>query len=502
MITFPNNSSLTEILEKIRPILPTDNLIFVVGGAVRDALLNRPIHDIDLVLTGDIRRITRKVADALNSPFYMLDAERDTARIIVYNGNTKRIFLDFAVMRGNDLQSDLLARDFTINAMAVDVHNPLKVIDPLKGANDLQKKLLRPCSPTTFIDDPVRILRAVRLAAEYELYLLPTTRQLIRHAVNLLPIISTERKRDELFRILDGLQPSAALQSLDILGVLPYLLPELMQLRGVTQSSPHLTDVWTHTFNVLSRLISLLNVLNPLTKSENTANWSLGLVSLRLGRFRTHLENHFNATLNPNRSIRALLLFAALYHDVGKPYTSQIEENGKISFINHEQIGEQLARERASQLRLSNQEIERLGLIVRNHMRPLLLGQAGEPPSRRAIYRFFRDCKEAGVDICLLSLADTLATYGSALPQQVWITQLDTIRVLLEGWWERSNEQIAPLPLINGDDLMQILNLPEGPLIGQLLEDLREMQASGDINNREQAEAYVRERLNKYTRYN
>ena len=495
MITFPNSPSLNEIFEKIRPLLPPGNPIYVVGGAIRDVLMNRPTHDIDLVLTGDVQRIARKVADGLKSSFYLLDAERDTSRIILRDNQAKRIFIDFAAMRGDNLLSDLQARDFTINAMAVDINKPQKLIDPLNGTNDLVKKLLRPCSSSTFLDDPVRVMRAIRLAAEYKLFLLPDTRKLIRDAVHLLPIISEERKRDELFRILDGSQPAAALQSLDILGVLPYLLPELVHLKGVIQSPPHSTDVWTHTFNVISKLISILNVLGPEPKSETAANLSLGLVSLRLGRFRTHLESHFNASLNPDRSLRALLLLAALYHDVGKPLTSQIGENGKIRFINHEHIGEQLAYERATELRLSNQEIERLRLIIRHHMRPLLLGQAEDPPSRRATYRFFRDCKAAGVDICLLSLADTLATYGPALPQDIWIKQINTMRVLFEGWWEKPDEQIAPEPLINGNELIKIFDLTEGPLIGQLLEDLREMQAGGEINTREQAEAYIHEWL-------
>ena len=495
MITFPNSPSLDEILEKVRPLLPSDNPVYVVGGAVRDVLMNRPTHDIDLVLTGDVQRIARKVADGLKCSFYLLDSERDTSRIILKDSNAKRIFIDFTAMRGDDLLSDLQARDFTINAMAVDIHEPKELIDPLNGRNDLFNKLLRPCSSSSFVDDPLRVMRAIRLATEFRLFLLPDTRKLIRDSAHLLPGISEERKRDELFRILDGSQPAAALQSLDILGLLPYILPELMHLKGVIQSPPHSTDVWTHAFNVISKLISVLNALSPEPKSEAAANWSLGMVSIRLGRFRTHLENHFNAYLNPDRSLRALLLLAALYHDIGKPTTSQIGENGKIRFINHEQIGEQLAYARALQLRLSNQEIERLRLIIRHHMRPLLLAQTESPPSRRATYRFFHDCKAAGVDICLLSLADILATHGPTLPQDIWIKQINTIRALFEGWWEKPNEQIAPIPLFNGNELMQIFTLTESPLIGQLLEDLREMQAGGEINTREQAEAYIHEWL-------
>ncbi len=157
-------------------------------------------------------------------------------------------------------------------------------------------------------------------------------------------------------------------------------------------------------------------------------------------RFSAHLAE----TPNPDRSLRALLLLAALYHDIGKPASRQVEADGRIRFFDHDQLGAQLAGQRGARLHLSNSEIERLTTIVRHHMRPLLLAQSGDTPSRRAIYRFFRATGAAGVDICLLSLADTLATYGPGLPQDVWVRQLDTVRTLLEAWWEQAEEKVTP----------------------------------------------------------
>jgi hypothetical protein len=143
-------------------------------------------------------------------------------------------------------------------------------------------------------------------------------------------------------------------------------------------------------------------------------------------------------------------------------------------------------------MHLSNQEIEHLVVIVRNHMRPLLLAQLVDPPSRRAVYRFFRTCGEAGVDICLLSLADTLATYGPTLPQDVWTRQLDIVRILLDAWWEQPERIVSPPALLNGSDIIRELHLQPGPQIGQLLEAVREAQAAGEISSREQALALAR----------
>ena len=182
-----------------------------------------------------------------------------------------------------------------------------------------------------------------------------------------------------------------------------------------------------------------------------------------------------------------MLFLAALYHDVAKPDTRQLDDQGRYRFFDHDQIGAGVVERRAAALNLSNEEIARLGTIVRQHMRPMLLAQAEQPPTRRAIYRFFRDSGEAGVDICLLSMADVLATYGQGLPQAVWERHLDTVRQLLEAWWEHPAESVSPPALLNGHDLMEALELKPGKQVGVLLEMIREAQAAGQVNDREAA---------------
>ena len=148
---------------------------------------------------------------------------------------------------------------------------------------------------------------------------------------------------------------------------------------------------------------------------------------------------------------------------------------------------------------LSNDEITRLGTVVRNHMRILFhinrLAGDSKPPSRRAIYRFFKDTGPAGVDICLLALADLRATYEQTLPQNVWTAALDIVRTMLENWYEKPDESIDPPALVNGDELMLELNLEPGKLIGDLLETLREAQAMGKVASRDQALQMAREKV-------
>jgi tRNA nucleotidyltransferase/poly(A) polymerase len=361
------------------------------------------------------------------------------------------------------------------------------LIDPLGGASDLVKKRLIACSTHSFLDDPVRILRAIRFSVELELSIQPETLKLIRQSVNLLPVVSPERLRDDLFRILAQSNPGSSIRLLDTLNALEHILPEIMALKNIHQSAPHSMDVWEHTLDSLKRLEDLLDVLSPEFNSDKAGNLMLGLVSLRLGRYRRQLRDHLNNSLNPERPHRAILFMAALYHDAGKVSTQKAGEDGKIRFLEHEQVGSKLAAERGRALKLSNLENERLATIVKHHMRPSLLSHENNIPSRKAIYRFFRDTGEAGVDICMLSMADLLATYGPTIPQERWASHLDTIRELLNAWWEERNERVQINPLVDGDDLKNELGLTPGPLVGYLLEAIREAQAAGEIQSRQEA---------------
>ncbi len=487
------------LIDKVRDLLPNQEF-YLVGGAVRDLLLNRISHDLDFALPANGISLARRVANALKADFMVLDDERDTGRVIVTESDGTRTFLDFAVYRGKDLDADLRARDFTINAIAFDLRSQT-LIDPLNGGSDLRLKLIRACSSTSLSDDPVRILRAVRQAAAFEFKIELETRKAMKQAASLLPKVSPERQRDELFKMLAGPKPDTSMRALEMLGVFPYLLPELPTLKGVEQSSPHIADVWEHTLSVLAHLEGILAVLAPGYGAEKTNDLFTGLLTLRIGRFRDQFARHFAESLNTDRSVRAALFFAALYHDVQKPVTKSVDEAGRIHFFDHDVRGAQVAAQRGRAFNLSNDELERIQTIVRHHMRfhfftSRLEGEKQEP-SRRAIYRFFRDTGEAGVDLVLLGLADLRGTQGATLTQDTWAAALDVARILLENYWEKPQEAVAPPRLLDGNELMSELGLEPGRIVGQLLEAIREGQATGKIENRAQAFEFAREQLKK-----
>lgn len=485
-------------LEPIRSLMPVDMPAYLVGGAVRDALLMRTTHDLDFVLPSGALKAGRAVANALRGAYYPLDAVRQTARVILYAPDGTREFLDFAVIRGEDLESDLRARDFTINAMAIDLRHPTQLLDPLGGAADLLARQLRACSPRAFLDDPVRILRGVRLAAELNLKIQPETLKIMRQSVGELERVSSERKRDELFRILDGPQPAKALRALEMLGALVYVLPELVSLKNVMLAPPVDTNVWTHTLDVVRNLATLLDVLDMKYKPDTAANLSMGLVSMRLGRYREQLAEHLKSSITPERPLRSLLFLAALFHEVAQSQIPQVDESAG-DMIDNDIAGAQMVEERGEALHLSNDEIARLKIIVRFHRRTILLAQEEDPPSRRAIYRFFRDVGDVGVEISLLSLADTLATYGPAPHQDMWARHINTVRMLYEAWWEHYQEYISPPALLGGHDLIDELRLKPGLHIGQILEAIKEAQATGQVTDRDGALSLARSWLAEHS---
>src|SRR5215216_5447318 len=504
ILFMPVPFSYSPLIDKVRDALPNQEM-YLVGGAVRDMLLNRVSHDLDFAAPSKGITLARRVANALNADFMVLDAERDTGRVIVMDADGSRTYLDFATYRGastthsaKNIEEDLHARDFTINAVAFDLRTQT-ILDPLNGASDIRAKIIRGCSPTSLQDDPVRILRAIRQAAALEFKIELGTRKEMKEAAHLLPNISPERLRDELFKILEGRKPDAAIRALEMLGIFPHLLPELVAMKGVKQSPPHIEDVWEHTLSVLRYLEDILSALVPGYNADNTNDLFTGLLTLRIGRFREQLAAHFANSINLDRSVRAALFFAALYHDVDKPATKSVDDSGRIRFFDHDIQGAKTAARRAQLFNLSNDEVERIHKVIGNHMRFHFftdrLKNDKQEPSRKAIYRFFRAAGEAGVDLVLLGLADLRGVCGPTLAQEEWTAALDVARILLENYWERPEETIAPPRLLDGNDLMKELNLQPGRIVGLLLDAIREGQATGKIETREQAFEFAREHL-------
>ncbi|HLB46663.1 MAG TPA: HD domain-containing protein [Anaerolineales bacterium] len=497
VIYFPTDTTQPLVLpttfDRARQALPDPSRVWLVGGSVRDALLNRPVHDLDFAVAGDGLAIARTVASKLGAAFFPLDESRGTGRVVAIEDD-QRFFLDFASLRGDDLNADLAARDFTVNAIAVSLGGQL--FDPMGGQADLKAKVLRTCSPASINDDPVRALRAVRLAAQLGFRIERGTREAAREAASRIASVSAERVRDEFMKMLEEQKPAASLRALDALGLLYHVVPETSALKGVTQSAPHVFDVWQHTLAVVAHLDSVLSVLRRAHDVDAASEYALGYAAARVGRYRNEISDHLEQELSVGRSARSLLFLAALLHDIAKPQTRAVEAGtGRVRFLGHENYGTEVAKERLIALRLSNDEVERVAIIVAHHMRPVLLSH-GEAVRPRAAYRFFKATGPAGVDVCLLTLADLLGTRGIELGREEWAVRVDTVVALLDAYYKQSEQVIRPPALITGEDVMR-LGVPQGPRVGELLEAVREAQAAGEVTTREEAMDRVKRLVEK-----
>lgn len=475
-------------MDRLRPLLAAEaSPAYVVGGTVRDAVLGRAIHDIDLIVPSGAISLTFRLADALGYPAYILDDERDVGRILVPGEDTT---LDIARFRGPTLEDDLRARDFTINAMALRVGRRAAsdVIDHTTGLEDLTAGSIRVIHERSIADDPVRALRAARFAVQLRFELTAETRAAAEAiAPVLLRQTSAERIRDELSRLLALDAPQDGIALLSELDLLAIVLPEIAALDGVTQSPPHHEDVLQHTMSVLRYLALVERLVDGGTEA---AAWSSKVEQL-VAPYRAELRQYLDTPLDGGFKGRLLLRWGGLFHDAGKAATRTVEPNGRVRFLGHDEAGTTIAATKLSSFSFSNEALRRVRTIVGGHMRPLYLALEGRPPSRRAAYRYFKALREAGLDIGLLALADHLATYDGTGDDDSWQSLLIVVGTLFHTYFGDYEQTIAPPRLLDGQALMELLAMPPGHEIGRLLRLLEEAQATGEVTTRDEAIAFV-----------
>lgn len=491
-MTEPPSLALAPLLERLRPLLAAEaQSVYVVGGTVRDALLRRPFHDVDLVVAADAIPLTFRLADALGLPAFVLDAERDVGRVLAAGDD---LTFDVARFRGPTLAEDLRGRDFTINALALPVTGPAAgVIDPHGGLDDLRAGTIRAIHERSIADDPVRAVRAARFAAQLGFDLTKDTVQAARAAAGSLPDgASAERLRDELTKLLITGAPHRGVALLHEWGLLAVVLPPVAALDGVTQSPPHHEDVLGHTLSVLRYLVAVEAIVNRQPANQAAASdWETAVDAL-VAPYRAALQGHLARRLDGGFRGSALLRWAGLLHDAGKAATHTVDDTGRIRFLGHDDVGADMTGALLSRLAFSNEAVRRARTIVAGHMRPLNLAIERRAPSRRAVYRYFRALHEAGLDVCLLTLADHLATYDGPGRPEEWAALLDVVGALWATYFEQYERTIAPPRLLDGLAIMALLDEPPGHEIGRLLRLLEEAQAAGEVNNREEAIDLIR----------
>jgi poly(A) polymerase len=465
---------------------------WLVGGAIRDRLLGRPTLDLDVVVDGDPAAAARAVARAAGrAACFALSEEFGAWRVAPRDSCWQ---LDVEPLRGGSLQADLALRDFTVNAIAEPVAGGAP-IDPLGGLADLSAGRLRMAGPGAFADDPLRVLRLVRLAIELALEPEPETLRAGRVQAGGLERVSAERVFVELRRIIAAPRAPLGLEMMAELGATAVVLPELEALRGVEQSRFHHRDVYGHTLEVLEQAIALTT---PTGSGAHNIDLLLEPhdVEALLGENAAQVNALMAEPLADQLTRADALRWGALLHDAAKPLTREVRPaDGRVTFIGHDVHGAELARAILTRLHTSERLRAHVAALVRNHLRLGFLVHEPQPLSRRTVFGYLRACTPVEVDVTLLSVADRLATRGDRARESI-DAHLRVARGMLTDAlsWRAGG---PPRPLIRGDELAGELGIPLGPFVGELLAKLAEAQYAGEVSTREQALEYGRSLLGK-----
>ncbi len=471
--------------------------VWIVGGVLRDLALGRqgPLTDLDLAILGPPRPFARRLARRLKAACVTLDAAREIYRVVTKGrpGSPARQ-VDVARVQGGGIAADLGRRDFTVNAMAVPLGTSAPLLDPFAGQDDAAGGILRAVSRGAFHDDPLRTLRAFRIAAQAGLEPEPRTLSWARAHRGLLGRCAAERVRAELMLLLSAPDGGGWLKRLDAAGLLTAVFPELEAARRCARAYYGPGGVLTHSLATVGRLDFLL--------AETARVWPAHAEAARaaLARGPGGPEGH-----------PALLRLGALLHDVSKPETAK-RRGGRLRFFGHEAKGAERSAGILERLRFSREETDWVSTWVLHHLRPGNLA-AAEAISDKAVYRFFRDLGEKGVSQLLVCWADHAsyldpvmlarllphAIQAPGAPTPRWakgdaaktLHHLRVVSFLLERW-VRSPEQTRPERLLDGKAVMKALRLEPGPRIGEILRALQEAQGEGKVRSREEALAWIR----------
>ena len=454
------------VLDELRPLIGDGEAHFV-GGCVRDVRLGRPVVDVDVVVPGDPAPAARRLARATGgSPFAL--SETHGAWRVVLDGRT----IDVTARRGGDIVADLGERDFTVNAMAIPVNGAgEEVVDPFGGLSDLADGRLRLVSDRVFTDDPLRLLRLARIAHELAFEVDPDAERLARRDAHLADRAAGERIYAEVRRLLAPEHPDAAVRLLDGLGVLDVILPEAGPMHGCEQSPFHHLDVFEHTLQVLDAAADI---------AAHPEHYLPGHAE-RLGRA-------LDEPVGDELDARTALRLAVLFHDIEKPSTRTVSDDGRIGFMGHDAKGAETARRILKRWRAATSTIRFCALLVAEHLR-LGFMVHDRPLDRRDGYRYLRATAPHTRASVVVSLADRFATRGVRARQAYVRAHTETADELLAIVAELEDEERPPL--LRGDEIAELAGAV-GPRIGALVDALAEEQAAGAVTTREEAVAFVR----------
>ncbi|KGG80881.1 CCA tRNA nucleotidyltransferase [Caloranaerobacter azorensis] len=472
------------ILPRLREIGDKKDVkIYLVGGYIRDYLLNKSNEDIDFVVEKDAEIVAKEFAESINGKLITLGGRHKFYRVV---DSKRNVIVDISQLKGNDINEDLLNRDFTINSLAVDIDkiengeiSNENIIDVANGLDDLNKGIIRHVKDNTFEDDPIRMLRAVRFMSQLEFELDDTTKRLIKRNKEKIKDMPYERITHELFKLLKYRRTYYYFNYMDrTLNILEEIFPEIEPMREIGKCKYHVVDSLTHS-------IYTLKVAEDIIYAD--------------GYFEDHVrkayEEHTKKIVASDHTRLDLIKLGAFFHDVGKPSAKKVDETGRIRFKGHEITGAEIVKKIAERLKLSIKERDLLYKMVAKHMLPLVLYKNNDV-SGKALYGMFSELKEDTLDILLISLADIIATRKLLYPGEEMGKFKVHIEYMANNYLTRYKEIEKISNIITGKEIMQKFDLGENVLVGDLLEEVRKAIYYGKISaNKEAALRYIEQIL-------
>jgi poly(A) polymerase len=441
--------------------LTKNNTVYGVGGFARDLARGACALDIDVVATKNAKSVAEKIAKALKLKLVTLDEKNKIYRI----GN-----VDVSAMDGGDITSDLLKRDFTINAMAFDLKTaPPEFIDPSKGLSDIKAKKIKAVSKTSFTADPLRMLRAFRFAVQLGYTIdKPTLTQIKKHA-KLINSAAPERVKNEFFTVLNSPEALKYVAGMDSTGILEVMFPEIKVMKR------HAKKYYYHKNGLFEHTSKTLEALDTLFKN----------IKKYFPKYESGIRQHFTQKFSSNVDRSSLLKFTALFHDAAKPACAA-KEGGKIRFFGHEEKGAEIIKAASKRLKLSSEETSIAAKLVRYHMRPSTLTKNNKVTLKAAL-RFFKDLGDETLDVLFLAVADWLSYKGlPTFSAKTFKNQLVSINFMIDEYFKFKTAH-PKIKLIDGNVLMKHFKLKPSPLLGEMIKCIDDKQLIGEITTKEEA---------------
>ncbi|MFH1092648.1 MAG: HDIG domain-containing metalloprotein [Candidatus Omnitrophota bacterium] len=457
--------------------------VYLVGGALRSLFVSEKLQrkiDWDFAVSHNAVLLAKQVAKKLGASFFVFDRSGSTARIIC-NKTGLLCKLDFSDFKGRNIKEDLRSRDFTINTLCLDLHALMTdakkkaFVDHFSAMEDIKNKCVRLTYERNFISDPLRILRGFVFCATLGFKFDHKSLELAKKSVYRLKQTSPERICEELAKIFTCNNSYKYVFDMDKLGILQVIFPEISQLLGLDQGEFHHLDAWGHSLQTLAELEKLLAVLEKRI----------------FKKYARCVHKYLNEKISATRSRLWLLKLACIFHDIGKPATRFKEPDGKMHFYTHEKEGANIIKNIGYRVKLSVREIGVLKSLVRYHMRA---GQiVNTVPSKRAKFRFFRDAGENAVLILLLTIADRKAMQGVLSRKKSFVFFEDEIFNMIVETFKNKDADKRKLRLLNGNEIISLLNIKPSPEIGMLLKEVEEAQALDIVKNKKEAMRLVQD---------